>query len=77
LKPLRLPPADIQRLRDLTRLRQALRHDRTRWAQRLHAILMHEGWPCSGSELLTSERAPLAGGARARWSRAPDRRRAR
>ena len=29
-----LPPEDIQRLRDLTRLRQALRHDRTRWAQR-------------------------------------------
>lgn len=50
-----LPPEDIQRLRDLTRLRQALRHDRTRWAQRLHAILMHEGWPCSRSELLTTK----------------------
>jgi transposase len=48
-----LPPEDIQRLRDLTRLRQALRHDRTRWAQRLHAILLHEGWPCSRSQLLT------------------------
>jgi transposase len=47
-----LPPQDIQRLRDLTRLRQALRHDRTRWAQRLHAILLHEGWPCSRSQLL-------------------------
>ncbi len=47
------PPEDIQRLRDLTRLRQALRHDRTRWAQRLHAILLHEGWPCSRSQLLT------------------------
>ena len=47
-----LPPEDIQQLRDLTRLRQALRHDRTRWAQRLHAILLHEGWPCSRSELL-------------------------
>jgi transposase len=41
--------------RDLTRLRQALRHDRTRWAQRLHAILLHEGWPCSRSELLTTK----------------------
>jgi transposase len=50
-----LPPEDIQRLRDLTRLRQALRHDRTRWAQRLHAVLMHEGWPCSRSELLTTK----------------------
>ncbi len=50
-----LPPEDIQRLRDLTRLRQALRHDRTRWAQRLHAILMHEGWPCSRSQLLTTK----------------------
>ncbi len=47
------PPEDIQRLRDLTRLQQALRHDRTRWAQRLHAILLHEGWPCSRSQLLT------------------------
>jgi transposase len=50
-----LPPEDIQRLRDLTRLRQALRHDRTRWAQRLHAILMHEGWPCSRSQLLRTK----------------------
>jgi transposase len=50
-----LPPEDIQRLRDLTRLRQALRHDRTRWAQRLHSILLHEGWPCSRSQLLIPE----------------------
>jgi len=41
------------RLRDLKKLQQALRHDRTRWAQRLHAILLHEGWPCSRSQLLT------------------------
>jgi transposase len=34
-----IPPEDIQGLRDLTRLRHALRHDRTSWAQRLHAIL--------------------------------------
>jgi transposase len=50
-----VPPEEIQRLRDLTRLRQALRHDRTRWAQRLHAILAHEGWPCSRSQLLTTK----------------------
>src|SRR5262249_46830385 len=43
----------IQRLRDLTRLRQALRHDRTRWAQRLQAVLAHEGWPCARRGLLT------------------------
>jgi transposase len=50
-----IPPEDIQRLRDLTRLRQALRHDRTRWAQRLHAILQHEGWSCSRGELLSTK----------------------
>jgi transposase len=50
-----IPPEDIQRLRDLTRLRQALRHDRTSWAQRLHAVLAHEGWPCSRRELLSSK----------------------
>jgi transposase len=47
-----LAPEDIQRLRDQTRLRQALRHDRTRWAQRLHAVLAHEGVACSRSRLL-------------------------
>jgi transposase len=30
---------------DQTRLRKALANDRTRWAQRLHALLTHEGWP--------------------------------
>jgi transposase len=41
-------------LRDLTRLRQAIAEDRTRWAQRLHAFLTHEGWPCARSRLLTA-----------------------
>ena len=50
-----IPPAEIQRLRDLTRLRLALSQDRTRWAQRLHAFLGHEGWPCSRSRLLTAK----------------------
>jgi transposase len=49
-----LPPAEIQELRDRTRLRHALAKDRTRWAQRLHALLTHEGWPCSRSRLLTA-----------------------
>jgi transposase len=49
-----LPPAEIQRLRDRTRLRKALAGDRTGWAQRLHALLAHEGWPCSRGRLLTT-----------------------
>ncbi len=50
-----LPPAEIQELRDRTRLRKALVDDRTRWAQRLHALLQHEGWPCARERLLTRE----------------------
>ena len=50
-----LPPAEIQRLRDRTRLRKALAGDRTGWAQGLHALLAHEGWPCSRGRLLTGE----------------------
>jgi hypothetical protein len=48
-----VPPAEIQELRDRTRLRKALADDRRRWGQRLHAVLVHEGWPCSKSRLLT------------------------
>jgi transposase len=48
-----LAPEEIQRLRDKTRLRKALADDHTRWAQRLHAVLVHEGWPCSRGSLLT------------------------
>src|SRR5438876_11585213 len=47
-----IPPAEIQQLRDRTRLRKALAEDRRRWGQRLHAFLLHEGWPCSRSNLL-------------------------
>jgi transposase len=50
-----LPPVGIQRLRDRTRLRKALAGERTGWAQRLHALLAHEGWPCSRGRLLTTE----------------------
>jgi hypothetical protein len=49
-----MPPAEIQRLRDQTRLRKALANDRTRRAQRLHTLLTHEGWPCARSRLLTA-----------------------
>jgi hypothetical protein len=44
--------AEIQQLRDRTRLRKALAEDPRRWGQRLHACLLHEGWPCSKSNLL-------------------------
>src|SRR6266568_548870 len=47
-----IPPEEIQQLRDRTRLRKALAEDRRRWGQRLHACLLHEGWPCSRSNLL-------------------------
>lgn len=56
-----LPPAEIQALRDKTRLRKALANDRTRWAQRLHALLAHEGWPCERGRLLTGEGRRWAG----------------
>jgi transposase len=36
-------------------LRKALAEDRRRWAQRLHAYLMHEGRPCARSRLLRVE----------------------
>jgi transposase len=49
-----LPPEDIQYLRDRTRLRRALSQDRMRFAQRLHALLSHEGWPCSRGRLLSA-----------------------
>jgi transposase len=50
-----LPPAEIQQLRDKTRLRKALAEDRRRWAHRLQAFLQHEGWPCARGRLLTAE----------------------
>src|SRR5450432_2967477 len=49
-----MAPEEIQRLRDRTRLRKALTDDHTRWAQRLHAILVHEGRACSRGSLLTA-----------------------
>jgi len=48
-----IPPEEIQRLRDRTRLRKTLAEDQRRWGQRLHAFLLHEGWPCPKSRLLT------------------------
>jgi transposase len=50
-----IPPEEIQRLRDRTRLRKAVAEDQRRWGQRLHAFLLHEGWPCAKARLLTPE----------------------
>ena len=50
-----LAPEEIQRLRDLTRLRKTLVDERRRWAQRLHALLVQEGWPCQRGHLLTQQ----------------------
>lgn len=57
-----IPPAEIQQLRDRTRLRKALADDRRRWALRLHAFLAHEGWPCAKKRLLTVEGLRWVGG---------------
>jgi transposase len=50
-----LAPEEIQRLRDQTRLRKTLSDERRRWAQRLHALLVQEGWPCQRGRLLTGQ----------------------
>jgi transposase len=36
-------------------VRKALAEDQRRWGQRLHAFLLHEGWPCAKARLLTPE----------------------
>jgi transposase len=48
-----LPPAEIQELRALTRTRKALVDERTAMAERVQALLLHEGWPCQRGRLLT------------------------
>jgi len=48
-----LPPAEIQELRALTRTRKALVDERTAMAERVQALLLHEGWPCRRGRLLT------------------------
>jgi len=48
-----LPPQEIQELRALTRTRKALVDERTAMAERVQALLFHEGWPCQRGRLLT------------------------
>ena len=54
-----LAPEEIQRPGDKTRL-EALADDHTRCAQRLHALLVHEGRPCSRGSTLTVGGRPWA-----------------
>jgi hypothetical protein len=62
-----IQPEEIQRLRDRNRLRKTLAEDQRRWGQRLHAFLLHEGWPCAKSRLLTP--GGCAGSVRFGWMR--------
>jgi transposase len=48
-----LPPEEISELRTLTRTRKALVDERSRLAERVQALLFHEGWPCQRGGLLT------------------------
>ncbi len=48
------PPPEIQQLRALTRVRKALVDERTANAERVQALLLHEGWPCQRGRLLTA-----------------------
>ena len=48
-----LPPPEIQELRTLTRIRKALVDERSGLAERVQALLFHEGWPCQRGRLLT------------------------
>lgn len=50
-----LPPAEIQELRALTRTRKALVDERSACAERVQALLFHEGWPCQRGRLLTRQ----------------------
>src|SRR5262249_60589269 len=48
------PPGSTSSAAAPTRLRRALAEDRMRFAQRLHALLTHEGWPCGRGGLLSA-----------------------
>ncbi len=57
-----IPPDHILDLRARVRLRHTLSHQRGEWQQRIQAVLYHHGCP-QRSNLLTSERPVVAGGA--------------
>src|SRR5690348_17133963 len=51
-----IPPARILECRALLELYADLRRERTAWAQRIHAVLFHQGAPVLGEGALRSER---------------------
>jgi transposase len=51
-----IPPGHILECRALLELYADLRRERTAWAQRIHAVLFHQGAPVLGEGALRSER---------------------
>lgn len=56
-----IPPAEVQELRSLFRLRKTLVEDRTSWQQRIQAVLFHHGQPTRPRLLTRDCRAWLQG----------------
>jgi transposase len=52
----RIPPARILECRALLELYNDLRRERTAWAQRIHAVLFHQGAPQLGEGALRTEK---------------------
>ena len=51
-----IPPGHILECRALLELYNDLRRERTAWAQRIHAVLFHQGAPALGEGALRTER---------------------
>jgi hypothetical protein len=51
-----IPPARILECRALLELCNDLRRERTAWAQRIHAVLFHQGAPALGEGVLRTEK---------------------
>src|SRR5262249_56960170 len=65
-----IPPGRILECRALLELYNDLRREHTAWAQRIHAVLFHQGAPAMGEGALRSEQglAALRAAAAARLS---------
>ena len=55
-----IPPARILECRALLELYNDLRRERTAWAQRIHAVLFHQGAPALGEGVLRTEQGVAA-----------------
>ena len=55
-----IPPGHILECRALLELYNDLRRERTAWAQRIHAVLFHQGAPALGEGALRSEQGVAA-----------------